>query len=98
MYSDSCKTEDISSTENQQTKVCFQCKMRKPLSAFYPNRMKHALKSDLGVTVVCKDCDLLFAIRNLSNTRYNFENGKFEVNHFQSVSEVVTWYEENGQL
>lgn len=98
MYSNSCKTEDISSAENQLTKVCFTCKMKKPLSAFYKNKMKHALKSDLGVTVVCKDCDLLSAIRNLSNVRFNFETNKFEVNHFQNVSEVVVWYEQNNQL
>lgn len=93
----SCQTEDLSSGGGQ-TKVCFGCKTRKPLFAFKVNRMKHALKSDLGVCTVCKDCDLLSAIRTLKNVRYNFETGKFEVNTFENAQEVVAWYEKNETL
>jgi hypothetical protein len=93
----SCQTEDLSKGVGE-TKVCFGCFVRKPLSAFKANGMKHKIKSDLGVCSVCKDCDLLRTLRTLKNVRYNFEIKKFEVNTFQNPEEVVKWYAENENL
>lgn len=80
------------------SKKCFSCGISKSLDKFYLNRRKHKLASDLGVTVVCKDCDLLKAIRTLSNVRFDFQTEKFVVNKFENEEQVVKWYRENEQL
>lgn len=94
----SCATEDLVPDIETTKKVCFNCQQSKPLSAFAKNRMKYSIKSDMGRMLVCKDCDLLRSIRTLTNVRFNFETGKFEINYFKNAAEVVTWYEKNETL
>lgn len=77
-----------------EKKKCFTCKVEKPLSEFEVNRMKYRLKSDLGVCIVCKDCELARALEALSIVKYDFTINKFVIIDFQTKEEVLEHFKQ----
>lgn len=81
-------------TEIIDYKTCFKCKNLLPLTSFTVDKRKYQLPEDKGHCKICDKCEFFSTLTNLSNVRYNYEESKFIVNHFNNRAEVVQWYEE----
>ena len=73
----------------EETLKCFKCRIDKPLSKYAPNRRKYQIKSHKGMCIICKQCNLLTAIRKLKVVRYDFEENTFKIINFKDANEAV---------
>lgn len=74
------------------SKKCFQCKKELLLSEFDIDRRKYQIKADKGRCKVCKECEYMNALRDMSVIRFNFDENKFIITKFETKKEVNNFF------
>ena len=79
-------------SQSEPMRKCFRCHEMLPVSAYNPNGRKYQISVYLGRCLSCKKCMIKLAQEDMKAVRINPETDKFEVVKFNSIDEIIEFY------